>query len=102
VFYDFVRRIWGSSVSVLCIDRRSIPGRGKGFFSLACVRACGKHGRGEKSVQVFWRESPREGDHLEDQGVDEKMGSEWILGRLAWGVWIGCNWLRTETGGGLL
>jgi hypothetical protein len=25
-----------------------------------------------------------------------------ILGRLAWGVWIGFDWLRTGTGGGLL
>jgi hypothetical protein len=33
--------------------------------------------------------SLKEGDHLEDQGVGGKMGSEWILGRLAWGVWIG-------------
>jgi hypothetical protein len=24
-----------------------------------------------------------------------------ILGRLAWGVWIGFDWLRTGTGGGL-
>jgi hypothetical protein len=31
-----------------------------------------------------------------------KMGSEWILGRMAWGVWIGFDWLRTGTGGGLL
>jgi hypothetical protein len=31
-----------------------------------------------------------------------KMVSEWILGRLAWGVWIGFNCLRTGTGGGLL
>jgi hypothetical protein len=31
-----------------------------------------------------------------------KMRSEWILGRLTWGVWIGFDWLRTETGGGLL
>jgi hypothetical protein len=23
-----------------------------------------------------------------------RMGSEWILGRLAWGVWIGFDWLR--------
>jgi hypothetical protein len=31
------------------------------------------------------------------------MGSEWILGRLAWGGgWIGFDWLRTGTGGGLL
>jgi hypothetical protein len=34
---------------------------------------------------------------LEDQGIGEKMGSEWILGILAWGVWIGIDWLRTET-----
>jgi hypothetical protein len=25
-----------------------------------------------------------------------------ILRRLAWGVWIGFDWLRTGTGGGLL
>jgi hypothetical protein len=25
-----------------------------------------------------------------------------LLGRLAWGVWIGFDWLRTGTGGGLL
>jgi hypothetical protein len=30
------------------------------------------------------------------------MGSEWILGRLAWEVWIGFDWLRTGTGSGLL
>jgi hypothetical protein len=39
----------------------------------------------------FWWESPKERDHLEDQGVGGKMGSEWILGRLAWG---GCvDWI---------
>jgi hypothetical protein len=27
---------------------------------------------------------------------------EWIFGRLAWGVWIGFDWLRTGTGCGLL
>jgi hypothetical protein len=26
---------------------------------------------------------------LKDQGVGGRMGSEWILGRLAWGLWIG-------------
>jgi hypothetical protein len=31
-------------------------------------------------------ESHKERDHLEDQGVDGRMGSELILGRLAWGV----------------
>jgi hypothetical protein len=49
----------------------------------------------------FWWESPKERDHLEDQDVGGKMGSEWILGRLACGVWIGFDWLRTGTGGGL-
>jgi hypothetical protein len=39
----------------------------------------------------FWWESPRERDHLEDQGVGGKMGSEWILWRLAWG---GVDWIR--------
>jgi hypothetical protein len=35
-------------------------------------------------------------------GVGGNMGSEWILVRLAWGVWIGFHCLRTGTGGGLL
>jgi hypothetical protein len=38
---------------------------------------------------VFWWKSLSERDHLEDQGVDGRMGSEWIFGRLARGVeWI--------------
>jgi hypothetical protein len=39
---------------------------------------------------------------LEDQGVGGNMGSERILGRLAWVVWIGFDWLRTGTDGSLL
>jgi hypothetical protein len=46
--------------------------------------------------------SPKERDHWEDQGVGGKMLSELILGRLAWGVWVGFDWLRTGTDGGLL
>jgi hypothetical protein len=42
---------------------------------------CSTYGRGEKSVQGFGGSR----DHMEDQGVDGKMGSEWILGGLAWG-----------------
>jgi hypothetical protein len=57
--------------------------------------------RREKCTR-FWWESPKESDHLEDQGISGKMGSEWILARLASGVWIGFDWLRTGTGGGLL
>jgi hypothetical protein len=40
--------------------------------------------------------------HLEDQGMDERMGSGWILGRLAGGVWSESSWLRIGADGGLL
>jgi hypothetical protein len=35
--------------------------------------------RREKCIGIWW-ESQRERDHLEDEGMDERMGSEWILG----------------------
>jgi hypothetical protein len=50
----------------------------------------------------FWWESQKERDHLEDKGIDGRMGSEWILGRQAGVVKIGSSWLRIGTGGGLL
>jgi hypothetical protein len=31
----------------------------------------------------FRWERPKDEDHLEDQGIDGSMGSEWIIGRLA-------------------
>jgi hypothetical protein len=65
------------------------------------MRWAGHVERREKCTR-FWWESPKERDHLEDQGVGVKMGSEWILGRLAWGMWIGFDWLRKGTGGALL
>jgi hypothetical protein len=43
--------------------------------------ACDTHGRGE--YRTFWWESPKERNHSEDQGVDGRVGSEWILGRMA-------------------
>jgi hypothetical protein len=46
--------------------------------------------------------SPKEKDHLKDQGVDGRMGSKWTLGRLVGGVWSGFTWLRIGAGGGLL
>jgi hypothetical protein len=45
---------------------------------------CGTHGR-EKCTR-FWWENPKERDHSEDRGVDGRMGSECIAGRLAVGV----------------
>jgi hypothetical protein len=36
--------------------------------------------------QLLWIKSPKERDHLEDQWVGGKLGSEWILERLTWGV----------------
>jgi hypothetical protein len=57
-------------------------------------------GEERKMCTGFWWERPKERDHLKDQGVGGKMRSEWILGRLACGVWIAFDWLRT--GGGLL
>jgi hypothetical protein len=47
-------------------------------------RICGTH-EGGKCTQFCW-ESHKERAHLEDQGVDGRMGLEWILGRLAVGV----------------
>jgi hypothetical protein len=44
--------------------------------------------RREKCTR-FWWESPKERGHLDDQGVGGRMGSEWILGKLAGGGWIG-------------
>jgi hypothetical protein len=50
----------------------------------------------ERKCTRFWWESPKERDHWEDQGVGEKMGSEWILGRLSWGG--GCGLDSTVSG----
>jgi hypothetical protein len=34
----------------------------------------------------FWWESQEVGEHLEHQGIDGRIGYDWILGRLAGGV----------------
>jgi hypothetical protein len=53
---------------------------------------------GEECTGCWW-ESLKERDHLEDQGTD---GIRMDLREIGLGVWIGFNWLRTGTGGGLL
>jgi hypothetical protein len=40
----------------------------------------------ERKVYRVLVGKPKERDHLENQGVDGRMGSEWILGRMAGGV----------------
>jgi hypothetical protein len=55
-----------------------------------------------RNVYRFLVGKPEGKNHLEDQGVDGRMGSEWTLGRLAGGVWSGLTWLRIGTVGGLL
>jgi hypothetical protein len=56
----------------------------------------------ERNLYKVLMGNPEGRGHLEDQGVDGNMGTEWILGRLAGGVYSGCSWLRVVTGGGLL
>jgi hypothetical protein len=60
-----------------------------------------RKGRGE-TYRGFWWESPKEKDHLKDQGVDGRMGSKWTLGDWLGGVWSGFAWLRIGIVGGLL
>jgi hypothetical protein len=48
------------------------------------------HGRGEKSVKSLV-ESLKETAYLKDCGVDERMGLEWILGRMAGETLSGCT-----------
>jgi hypothetical protein len=53
--------------------------------------------REEREVYKVLVESPKERDHSENLGVDGRMGSEWIIGRLAWGLWSVFSWLRIGT-----
>jgi hypothetical protein len=44
----------------------------------------------------FWCERTKERDHSEDRGVDGRMGSEWILGRLVGGGSV--EWIQFSQG----
>jgi len=43
---------------------------------------------------IFWLETPKERDHLEDLSVDKRLILDWILGKQGGKVWTGCIWLR--------
>jgi len=48
----------------------------------------------------FWWGNPREGDHLEELGVDGRIVLKWILHKWNGEACTGLNWLRLGTGGG--
>jgi hypothetical protein len=41
--------------------------------------ACSTYGGGERCIQDFGGETLREGDHLEDLGVDGRIILKWII-----------------------
>jgi hypothetical protein len=49
-----------------------------------------------------WLGDLREGDRIEDSGVDERIILKWIFHEVVWGAWTELIRLRIRTGGGLL
>jgi len=63
--------------------------------------ACGTYGRQERYINRVVVGDLREGDHLEDLGVDGRIILKWIFEK--WdGAWTGIIWLRIGTGGRFL
>jgi hypothetical protein len=47
----------------------------------------------------FWWGNLREGDHLGDPGVDERIILRWLFRKWDVGTWTGSSWRRIGTGG---
>jgi hypothetical protein len=58
-------------------------------------------GSAEVDTRFLWGDL-REGDYLEDAGVDGRIILKWIFKKWDGGAWTGLIWLRIGTGGGLL
>jgi hypothetical protein len=50
----------------------------------------------------FWWESQKKRDLLDNRGLDGRIGSQWILGRLVGRMLSGFDWLRIGASGGML
>jgi hypothetical protein len=53
-------------------------------------------------MQGFDEETPREGYHLQNLGVDGRIILKWIFKKWDGEAWTGLLWLRIGTGGGRL
>jgi len=63
--------------------------------------ACSTYGRREVH-KGFWWGDLREGDNLEDVGIDGRIILQWIFKKWEKEAWTGLIWLRIGTGGGSL
>ena len=65
--------------------------------------ACRRYGGEERRIQGFrGGGNLREGDHLGDPSVDERIILRWIFRKWDVVAWTGSSWIRIGTGGGHL